>query len=90
MFFQLSLPSTPQATDAIGDSALPELGTVGTLTIEPPRGPGRDQVARLLAGRLREPRDARRVRIDGGTSAAVTFTAAPLAETLAEGLAPLQ
>lgn len=90
MFFQLSLPSTPQATDAIGDSALPELGTTGTLTVEAPEGPGHDQVARLLAGRLREPRDARRVRIEGGTAAVVTFTAAPLAEALDDGSAPLQ
>ena len=90
MFFQLSLPSTPPATDAVGDSALPELGTAGTLTIEAPQGHGHDQVARLFAARVREPKDALRVRIAAGAVTAVTFTATPLPETLDEGIARLQ
>ena len=90
MFFQLSLPSTPPATDAVGDSALPELGTAGTLTIDAPQGNGHQQVARLLAARVREPRDALRVRIAAGT-ATETFTAAPLLPaTIDEGIARLQ
>ena len=90
MFFQLSLPSTPPATDAVGDSVLPELGTAGTLTVEAPHDALHEQVARLFAARLRESRTALRVRVPARTSAPVTFTALPLAETPEEGIARLQ
>ncbi|WP_427913842.1 hypothetical protein ACPWT1_02475 [Ramlibacter sp. MMS24-I3-19] len=90
MFFQLSLPSTPAATDAVGDPALPELGTAGTLTIGAPHDASHVQVARLLAARLREPRDALRVRIACGSAGAMTFTAPPLPEAPEQALVRLQ
>lgn len=90
MFFQLSLPSTAATADTIGDSALPELGTAGTLTIEAPHDASHEQVARLLAGRLREPRNALRVRVTAETAEAVTFTALPPAQAPDEGTARLQ
>jgi len=75
MFFQLSLPSTPPATEAAGDSVLPELDGAGTLTVQAQERPARDQVARLLAARARESRDALRCRVAPAHEAAVTFTA---------------
>jgi hypothetical protein len=90
MFFQLSLPSTTPAADTVGDSVLPELGTAGTLTIEAPQDDLHEQVARLFAARLRQPKDAQRVCIVADTAAALTFTAPPMAEAADEGLAPLQ
>ena len=90
MFFQLSLPSTPLATDAVGDPALPELGTAGTLTIQAQQDAAPGQVARLLAARVRGPREALRVRVASDTAAAETFTAPPLAEAPDDGLARLQ
>jgi len=75
MFFQLSLPSTPPATEAAGDSMPPELGGVGTLTVPAQERPARDQVARLLAARARESRDSLRCRVTPAREAAVTFTA---------------
>ena len=90
MFFQLSLPSTPPATDAVGDPALPELGTAGTLTIQSQQDAAPGQVARLFAARIREPREALRVRVAPHAAAAETFTAPPLAEAPDEGLARLQ
>jgi len=90
MFFQLSLPSTPPATDAIGDSVLPELGTAGTLTVEAPHDALHEQVARLFGARLRESKAALRVRVTAGSSLPETFTAPPLADTPEEGIARLQ
>jgi len=75
MFFQLSLPSTPPATEAAGDSVLPELGGAGTMTVAAQERPARDQVARLLATRSRESRDSLRCRVMPAHEAAVTFTA---------------
>lgn len=90
MFFQLSLPSTPAATDAVGDPALPELGTAGTLTIEAAQDASHAQVARLLPARVREPRDALRVRVASGSAVVETFTAPAQAEAPDEGLSRLQ
>lgn len=90
MFFQLSLPSTTPAADAVGDSVPPELGTAGTMTVEA-RGDGlHEQVARLFAPRAREPKDALRVRIAAGAAATVTFTAPAAVAPVDEGVARLQ
>lgn len=91
MFFQLSLPSTTPTADAVGDSVLPELGTAGTLTIEAaPHDALHEQVARLFAPRVREPKGALRVRVAAGEALPVTFTAPAMADPADEGLAPLQ
>ena len=74
MFFQLSLPSTPPSTDTGSDSVLPELGTAETLTIEAQDRLQRDHVARLLATRPRDTRDALRCRVGPSLDAPITFT----------------
>ena len=75
MFFQLSLPSTPPATEAAGDSMPPELGGVGTLTVPAQERPARDQVARLLATRARDTRKSVSCGVTPVREAAATFTA---------------
>jgi hypothetical protein len=90
MFFQLSLPSTPPAADTVGDSVLPELGTAGTLTIEPNERPTRDQVARLTSSRVRDAKHVLRLRISGSGEAAMTFTAPPAPTEPEEGIPRLQ
>lgn len=75
MFFQLSLPSTPPATEAAGDSVLPELGGIGTLTVPWQDRPTRDQVARLLATPRRDTTGALRCQVAPASDAAETYTA---------------
>lgn len=90
MFFQLSLPSATPAADTVGAPVLPELGTAGTLTIEGPQDVLHQQVARLFAPRLRERKDALRVRIAADAPECITYTAPPMAEPDDEGLVRLQ
>lgn len=75
MFFQLSLPSTPPAADTGSDSVLPEPGAAETLTIEAQDRQQRDHVARLLAARVRDPRNALRCRVGPSLDTPITFTA---------------
>ena len=74
MFFQLSLPSTPPATEAAGDSMPPELGGVGTLTV-----PARERPAQSLAVVTRATESA--LVLEG-----LRGEAAPVAESLLESV----
>jgi hypothetical protein len=75
MFFQLSLPSTPTTAETAGDTLLQDLGTTGTLTVQSQERPARDQIARLLAFRPRDARNALRCQVGASLDAPLTFTA---------------
>jgi len=77
MFFQLSLPSTPPATDTGEDSVLQDPGTPGTLTVVAGERPAREQVARLLATPARDSKHTVRCNVGQAQPSACTFTAGP-------------